>query len=443
MSTSFGSDNENYHEETESYSATRVRIHLPKEAKEIILNVYNTLKEEGEDCPLKRTASLTKVPYSTIHKIVNCGVQEKKTRNDAGQYRILSNFQLDIIRRTVYVMYSENILPSVRLLHQRLASDNSGINCCLKTLYNSMKYMGFHFKKIDKRKAIMESYRLRKWRHEYLVTIKRYRDEQRPIIYLDETWFDTHDTVSKSWTDGSQHCNVDLPGTRGKRIIILHAGSENGWIENCLFLSAKNIKHCNVDYHDNMSADIFENWFRNKLLPNLPAKSVIVMDNASYHSRQIKKVPTCNNTKAEIMEYLYNNDIYFEENYNKKQLLEVLQTKPVPKQYYCDVAAEKLGHTVLRLPPYYCVFNPIEMIWSQLKNGIRRFNTSPTNSDNVIEIINSEANKIDRENWKNCVRHVINIENDYININNIVNPLIIRVNSTESKSETDSDIDEA
>ena len=36
--------------------------------------------------------------------------------------------------------------------------------------------------------------------------------------------------------------------------------------------------------------------------------------------------------------------------------------------------AEKYGHTVLRLPPYHCELNPIEMIWSLIKGHVAREN---------------------------------------------------------------------
>ena len=39
------------------------------------------------------------------------------------------------------------------------------------------------------------------------------------------------------------------------------------------------------DYHDETTADHFEESFATKLSPNIPPNSLIVMDNASYHSR--------------------------------------------------------------------------------------------------------------------------------------------------------------
>ena len=86
------------------------------------------------------------------------------------------------------------------------------------------------------------------------------------------------------------------------------------------------------------------------------------MDNASCHSRLLHKAPNRSSTKAEIQNYLLENDIYFEYSYKKDQLLEVLNTLNIKKQYVCDNLAEQMGHTVLRLPPYHCIFNPIEHV---------------------------------------------------------------------------------
>jgi hypothetical protein len=120
------------------------------------------------------------------------------------------------------------------------------------------------------------------------------------------------------------------PGT-GKRIIILHAGSKFGWVPNGFLLSAKAIKDANLDYHEDMSVNLFYNWFKDTLLANIEPNSVIVLDNASYHSVMSEKIPNSNSKKCEIVEFLYKKDIFFEENYSKKQLLEVLRAFSLKK----------------------------------------------------------------------------------------------------------------
>ena len=57
----------------------------------------------------------------------------------------------------------------------------------------------------------------------------------------------------------------------------------------------------------------------------------------------------------------------------------------MPIQYVVDEVAARSGHVVLQLPPYYCVLNPIEMVWSTLKKGITKNNSSPNFSANVVD----------------------------------------------------------
>lgn len=52
-------------------------------------------------------------------------------------------------------------------------------------------------------------------------------------MYLDETWYDTYDTISKGWADNIGNCYLETPLTRGKRLIILHASSEKRIVVCC------------------------------------------------------------------------------------------------------------------------------------------------------------------------------------------------------------------
>lgn len=231
-------------------------------------------------------------------------------------------------------------------------------------------------------------------------------------------------------------CQLDAPVSRGKRIIILHAGSEKGWIGQPL-LSAKNVKSSSLDYHEDMTSSLFEEWFCDTLLPNLPKDSVIVMDNAPYHSRQQNKVPTKCNNKKDIKEFLEANDLYFEDHYTKNQLIEVMKTKEYLKDYYVDNRAKEAGHTILRLPPYHCIFNSIELIWAQLKNTIRRTNQTPKFSESSVTHIKIAMEHITAVNWKNTVKHAIAKEDEYMRMYKIVAPLIINL---QYDSDTDTDL---
>ena len=49
--------------------------------------------------------------------------------------------------------------------------------------------------------------------------------------------------------------------------------------------------------------------------------------------------------------------------------------------------AKKVGFDVLRLPLFYCILNPIEMVWNQLKQHVRHFNFYTCQLSNVVDLI--------------------------------------------------------
>lgn len=79
-----------------------------------------------------------------------------------------------------------------------------------------------------------------------------------------------------------------------------------------------------MQYNHMTDSTLFEQWFEQCLLPCLPKKAVIVMDNASFH--------------------------------RKKRLFEI---------------SEKNNKTLIFLPPYSPELNPIEKFWAWLKHTIR------------------------------------------------------------------------
>ena len=91
--------------------------------------------------------------------------------------------------------------------------------------------------------------------------IKKLRAEGYTPVYLDKTWFDSHETVSHLLSDGSKSCSLRGPVSRGKRIVIAHAGTSNGFISGSLLLCGKKLSDAFADYHQDMNANVFENWF--------------------------------------------------------------------------------------------------------------------------------------------------------------------------------------
>ena len=68
------------------------------------------------------------------------------------------------------------------------------------------------------------------WRWEFLRKIRKLRADGYTPVYPDETWFDSHETVSRLLSDGSKSCSLHGPVSRGKIIVIAHAGTSNVFI---------------------------------------------------------------------------------------------------------------------------------------------------------------------------------------------------------------------
>lgn len=95
----------------------------------------------------------------------------------------------------------------------------------------------------------------------------------------------------------------------------------------------------------------------------------------------------------------------------------IIKDLNIPTKYRIDTMTQAKGHTVLRIPPHYCVLNPIELIWSTLKRGIRHKNTAPRLSSAVVDLIRSEVENIDSILWKNCIANVVEVEDSYVSPN--------------------------
>lgn len=99
---------------------------------------------------------------------------------------------------------------------------------------------------------------------------------------------------------------------------------------------------------------------------------------------------------------------------------------------------------VLRLPPYHCELNPIELIWADVKNYVAENNKTFKFAD-VKNIFGDAINNITSDKWKNCIQHVREkVEKQMWELDNIVEvqvePLIINVDSDLSSIESDGEI---
>ncbi|XP_025200475.1 uncharacterized protein LOC112598292 [Melanaphis sacchari] len=284
------------------------------------------------------------------------------------------------LRQKVHAIWLRGELPTIDKILFDVNEDPTLPNFKRTTLYNIIKKLDFVFTKRKRCSVLTERNDLINWRRNYLYDIRKYRSEGKSIYYLDETWLNVGDCVDRVWVDTTIQSKQDAfnkglttgpknPTGKGQRLIVLHIGSDMGFLEGGLlcFGSKKN----SANYHDEMNGDTFKDWFVT-ILPRLHLNSIVVMDNAPYHSVQTEKYPTSNSKKGDILEWLNSKGITFDRPLLKAQLLtKVQELKPRTKSYVIDNLAKHAGHTVLRLPPYHCEFNPIELAWAMVKGYVK------------------------------------------------------------------------
>ncbi|KAK4310878.1 hypothetical protein Pmani_017589 [Petrolisthes manimaculis] len=164
------------------------------------------------------------------------------------------------------------------------------------------------------------------------------------------------------------------------------------------------------------------------------------MDNASYHCKVVNKAPIQSSRKQEILKWLVENDLPHNPLHTKAELLHIVKKNKEKEEYAVDEMADKHGHEVLRLPPYHCQLNPIELIWAQVKEEIRKNNSNSSQKLRVIEELTRKAmNNVTVENWKKCVAHTKKVEDEFrrndIVVNHMVEKFIINISNDSSSDE--------
>lgn len=263
-------------------------------------------------------------------------------------------------------------------------------------------------------------------------------DYSRQLVFLDETWIFSKGSKQRSWQDDSKKSVRKPGGYDGKRFIILHAGHKGGFVPNASLIFATNSKL--ADYHGDMNAEKFIKWVTEKLIPNLEEPSLVIMDNASYHSTEIEKQPTSSWTRPAIITWLQKHNIPYEAELLKPELLYLAKCNKKPKTYVVDELLRENGHEVLRLPPYHCQFNAIEMIWADSKTYYNtHIGETGYGDEKVIEMWKEALNKCTANIWQAKIEHTDKLIREQFEKEKIVldyPEFIINLNEADSDTDT-------
>lgn len=397
------------------------------QSREIIYNVYKHTRENNrfmaESGILNFVSAATGVSTSSIERIRDEGERDleqgerkfssphKKRPRKSIVKDMDEHLKYDIRRVVLNFHKTEQCRMTVKQLKLKLEHDFN-LNLSKTSLLKVLKELKFRWRKTrNNRKILCEKQSIRILRTRYLQSIVKYREENRPIVYLDETYIHSSHTSSKSWNDDSSE---GLFGTisKGQRLIMINAGGDMGFIPNALLMFKSGTK--SGDYHDEMNGTNYEKWLKDKLIPNLPPNSVVVIDNAPYHNVKLNPAPTSNSRKQDIITWLEEKGIAHNPAMLKLQLYQLVKDN---RDKYIEYKFDKLltddGHSVLRLPPYHPDLNPIELVWATIKGNVAKKNTTFKLND-VSRLAEYEFNEFTDEDWRKRCDHILKNESTYI-----------------------------
>jgi len=281
----------------------------------------------------------------------------------------------------------------------------------LSTLARTLDRWGFEFGKGTRTQHLKEKDYIIAARQRYLRRMRRNRTKPiRPEVYLDESYVNKNHSNDFTWYSSGDGAWIQKPTGKGDRLIIMNAMTKNGWIPNAKVVFKSSRK--TGDYHGQMNGELFYQWFVDKLLANIPDNSLIIMDNASYHNiltNDSAPTPAC--SKDRIRTWLEANKVPCREDCLKVELVEMLKKIAPEPTYEVDVVARKLGHEVIRTPPYHPELQPIEICWGLLKNEIARH--CDFTMDNLKIQLEQSFEKVTAKTCQKIIQKVRTIEDTF------------------------------
>lgn len=360
---------------------------LTPEVKKLIVSVklyfdkYKS-KQEVSVSSVQKTAEAASIGIATVKRIMADYNRDPDLLERAPSDRGRKSYSID-------ASYQEKVRAFVREANQNgayitlsdirafLLKNGADESFHISTLARTLDRWGFEFGKGTRSQHLKEKDHVVAARRRYLRKKRRNRSSGSAAetihseVYLDESYVNKNHSNDFIWYYGEDGPWVQKPTGKGERLIIMNAITRDGWVPGAktVFKSTKKTG----DYHGQMNSDLFAKWFEEKLIPNIPDNSLIVMDNASYHnmlSPQSAPTPTC--SKKKIRDWLEKNNIACGEDCLKAEMVEILEKIAPAPIYIIDEIAKKYDHEVIRTPPYHPELQPIETCWGVVKNHMGR-----------------------------------------------------------------------
>ena len=373
--------------------------------------------EEQEELSVQRVSNALGFGLSTVRKTMadySRGVDfDKESIVYIGRpQRALSDSAQTIVREYIRNANKEGAYMTLETLWQYLEEVAPEQEFSIRTLGRALDRWGFTFGKGIRTQRFKEK--------DYVVVVRqRYLRRKRanrkgkgaiPEVYLDESYVSKNHSNDFVWYYDDDGPWIQKPTGKGERLIIMNAITKDGWVPGAKVTFKSTRK--TGDYHGQMNQTMFTKWFEEKLLPNIPARSLIIMDNAAYHNvLSPVSAPTPSCKKEKIRSWLEKNNFPVKEDCLKAELVDILTRVGPQPTYALDVIANKQGHEVLRTPPYHPELQPIETCWGIVKNEIAR--NCDFTMNNLIQQLESAFSKVSAKTCAGLIRKTRDVEDAF------------------------------
>ncbi|XP_066938309.1 uncharacterized protein [Macrobrachium rosenbergii] len=358
------------------------------------------------------------------------------------QMNVYDEFTIGNIRRFVHQKFSAKQNFTISTLTKDLKKEGIIPQKTSETsLWRILHKMGFRYKTAQRKiYARRESLDIVCKRIGALRSLRQFREEGREVVYVDETWFTTRMSHNKEWVDSTQpftsatYSRLVPPG-EGERFVVVAAGTSNGFVNEAFLCYAA--RNSSGDYHGEMNAQLFLRWLTMQLLPSLEEPSVLVIDNAPYHS-QLTEGTHCPNTatkRDDLIRWLERHNIPYPPYAKRPELLSLCKENRPPPQYTVDNTIREWGHEVVRLPPAHPELNAIEQVWGVMKRYVRSSLHRFTRADLMARLEEAKLCAT-KELWAGAIKRSEAFEREYWladNVHDIMDPVIITLSSEDEE----------
>lgn len=214
--------------------------------KLIIVNLYKSKLQENSYIKYKDLmgylSKQTGIGYNTVCNTIKDYKQNKELKSP-NKIKIrptiinkIDDFNKNAIRQKIHGFWLRHEIPTLKKIVQAISDDPDLPTIPRTSLQRVLRELGFEYSKRARNSALTEREDIVVWRQKYIIDIRRYRNENRTLYYLDETWVNAGECCSKVWLDSTikSLCN---------QLIVVHIGSAEGFVDGGLLCFESKKKH--------------------------------------------------------------------------------------------------------------------------------------------------------------------------------------------------------